>query len=90
MSTRVRQRFFSLLIKGAFIFELLAPRVISYYLARQLQELENEGRISNFHAKTRRLGKFHYKMEINLELTHKQAARVLDDLLLNKLRREGR
>lgn len=85
-----RQKFFSLLIKGAFLFEPLAPRAIAYYLTRQLQVLENEGRISNFHARTRRLGKFHYKMEINLELTHKQAACALDDLLLSKLRREGR
>ncbi|MEM3000454.1 MAG: hypothetical protein QXV09_01740 [Candidatus Bathyarchaeia archaeon] len=90
MSTRVRQRFFSILMKGAFLFEPLAPRVISYYLTRQLKELESEGRLSSFHAKTRRLGKFHYKMEINLELTPKQAARALDDLLLNKLKRERR
>ncbi len=89
MST-LAQRFFSLLIKVAFFFEPLAPRVILYYLSRQLQGLENEGRISNFHARTRRLGKFHYEMEINLELTHKQAARALDDLLLSKLREEGR
>lgn len=85
MSTSVRQRFFSLLIKGAFFFEPLAPLFISRYLVQRLQELEREGWISSFHATTRRFGKFNYKMEINLELTSQQTARALDDLLLNKL-----
>ncbi|MCX8153531.1 MAG: hypothetical protein N3E52_03750, partial [Candidatus Bathyarchaeota archaeon] len=84
VSTSVRQRFLSLTIKGAFFFEPMAPHAISYYLARRLREMVQEGWISDFHTRTRRLGKFHYKMEIDLDLTSKQAARVVDDLSLKE------
>jgi len=40
-----------------------------------------------FETRTRRLGKFHYKIEINLDLTSKQALHVLGDLLPNQLKK---
>jgi hypothetical protein len=72
--------------KAVFIFEPLAQRAISYYLTRTLKEWKKQGLISEFETRTRRLGKFHYKIEIDLDLTSKQALHVLDDLLSNQLK----
>ena len=81
MSARVSERLFSLLLKVAFIFEPLAPQAISYYLRQRLRELKRQGLISDYKTRTRRLGKFHYKVEIDLGLTSKQAHNLLVDLL---------
>jgi hypothetical protein len=78
------------MVKLAFVFEPLAPRAISYYFTRTLKEWKKQGLISEYKAKTRRLGKFHYKIEINFDLTSNQALHVLDDLLLNQLESERR
>jgi hypothetical protein len=78
------------MVKAAFIFEPLAPRAISYYLTRTLKEWKKQGLISEYKAKTRRLGKFHYKIEINFDLTSNQALHILDDLLPNQLKSERR
>jgi hypothetical protein len=74
------------MIRLAFVFEPLAPRAISYFLKRRLKELKKQGLISDFEAKIRRLGKFHYKIEVDFDLTEKQAHYVLGDLLSNQLK----
>jgi DNA-nicking Smr family endonuclease len=81
MSARVSERLFSLLLKAAFIFEPLAPRAISYYLTRRMREWKRQGLISEYKTRTRRLGKFHYKIEVDLGLTSKQAHTLLVELL---------
>ena len=42
--------------------------------------------ISEFKTKIRRLGKFHYKIEIDFDLTEKQAHYVLGELFPNQLK----
>ena len=69
------------MLRAAFIFEPLALRFISYYVSQRLKEWQKQGRVSEFETKTRRLGKFHYKIEVDLDLTSEQSRRVLDDLL---------
>ena len=86
MSERISQRFFSLMLRIAFVFEPLAPRAISYFLTRKLKELKEQGLISEFKTKIRRLGKFHYKIEIDFDLTEKQAYYVLGELFPNQLK----
>jgi hypothetical protein len=83
-------RFTSLLLKLAFAFEPLAPTAISYYLSRSLRDLERQGLISNYRAHTKRLGKFHYKVEIDAELSSKQAHYILAHLLPKRLKALGR
>ena len=89
MSARVSQRFFSLMLRFAFVFEPLAPRLITYYVSQRLKESKKKGVISEFKTKTRRLGKFHYKIEVDLDATQEQARHILDDILdqLRVLRR---
>jgi hypothetical protein len=88
VSSRISQTFTGLMVRAAFIFEPLAPRFISYYLGQKLKEWREEGRISDFETKTKRLGKFHYKIILDLDVTSAQAHRVLDDLLPNTAQRK--
>jgi hypothetical protein len=71
------------MVRAAFIFEPLAPRFISYYLGQRLKDWQEQGRISEFATKTKRLGKFHYKIVVDLDVTSEQARQLLDDLLPN-------
>ena len=86
MSERIGQTFFSLMIRLAFVFEPLAPQAISYYLKRRLKEWKKQGFISDFETKIRRLGKFHYKIEVDFNLTQKQAFCIIGDLLFDQVK----
>ena len=78
------ERVFGRLIEFILVFEPLAPRAISYYMRRRLGEWKQQGLISGYETRTRRLGKFHYKVEVDLDLTSKQTLHVLRDLFPNK------
>jgi hypothetical protein len=80
------ERVFRRLIEFVLVFEPLAPRAISYYMRRRLGEWKRQGLISEYEARTRRLGKFHYKVEVDLDLTSKQTLHVLRDLFPNELK----
>jgi hypothetical protein len=58
-------------------FEPISPRFISLLLRRRLSEWEREGLIAGSKTKTRRIGKFHYRVEVDLDLTQQQANRIL-------------
>ena len=90
MSSSVREKLTGLLLRVAFAFEPLAPTAISFYLERRLNELKDEGLISGYKSRTRRLGKFHYRIEIDLDVTSRQALHLLNDLLPNQLKGVGR
>ena len=78
------ERVFRRLIGFILVFEPLAPRAISYYLTQRLSEWKQRGLISGYETRTRRLGKFHYKIEVDLDLTSKQILHVLRDLFPKK------
>ena len=86
MSSPIAERFTGVLLRVAFFFEPLAPSAISYYLRRRLNEWKREGLISEYKTRTRRLGKFHYKIEVDLDLNSRQAIHVLNDLLPNQMK----
>ncbi len=79
-----------LLLRLAFAFEPLAPTAISYFLVRYLHVWEQQGIVSNYRAHTRRLGKFHYKVEIEVEVTRKQVHYILVHKVPKQLRFFGR
>ena len=85
------ERISYLLARFALLFEPISPRFISFLLRRRLAEWEEEGLISESKARIRRIGKFHYKVEVELDLTQKQAYRMLgrnvDSNTQQKLRR---
>ncbi|MCW4017639.1 MAG: hypothetical protein NWF00_02985 [Candidatus Bathyarchaeota archaeon] len=83
---------FRVFTKIAFRFEPLAPTAITFFINQRLSPLRDSGKIGNYKTKTRRLGRFHYIIEVDLDLTGKQAVYLMDTLLperYNFLRRWG-
>jgi len=78
------------LLKVAFTFEPLAPTAITVLVNRQLNRYKMSGMIGNYKAKTRRLGKFHYRIEVNMDLTGMQAVHILANLFPQRLNRYRR
>ena len=85
MSSAVNQRLMGLLVRIIFVFEPLAPQAISYYLSRSLREWKRHGLVSDYKSRIRRLGKFHYMVEIDLGVSGKQAVHILSDLYPKQL-----
>ena len=54
------------LLRVTFVFEPLAPTAITIALNRQLHRYKEAGIIGNYKTKTKRLGKFHYRVVIDL------------------------
>jgi len=74
-------RFFSFLVRIAFILEPISPRFVSFFLGRKLKEWKNKRLIGDYKTKTRRIGKFHYKIDMNLDLTPEQTREILRNLV---------
>ena len=75
------------LMRVIFVFEPLAPRAITILVNQQLHRFKDKGAIGDYKTKTKRLGKFHYRIEINSELTGMQATHLLGNLFPKQLRR---
>ncbi len=86
MQSEVSERLFRIFLRYAFYLEPFAPPAISFYISRRLDTLRQQGLISDYKTNTKRLGKFHYKVEVDLDVTAKQAFVVIDDMLPKQLR----
>ena len=75
------------LLRVAFVFEPLAPTAITVLMNQQLHKFKEAGAIGNYKTKTKRLGKFHYRIEIDLDLTGMQAIHLLANLFPTQLSR---
>jgi hypothetical protein len=78
------------LFRVAFVFEPLAPTAITLLMNQQLRRFKESGAISNYKTHTKRLGKYHYRIEMDLDLTGKQAIHLLGNLFpqqFNRFRR---
>ena len=78
---------FHLFLLNSLLFEPISPRFVSFLVGRKLKEWKNKGLIDGYKAKTKRIGKFHYKIYLDLDLTSKQASRILRDTLIKTLKR---
>jgi len=74
-----KEKLSRLFVKVGFVFEPAAPRLISYYLGQALKKRKQRNLILEYKTRTKRLGKFHYKTQIDIDLNSKQAAYILDD-----------
>jgi len=81
------ERFAPLVVTLFSVVEPLVPHYISYYIRRYLRGWKNRGLILDYRASTRRLGKFHYKIIVDVDLTPKQADGILSQQLLQALER---
>ncbi len=90
MQSEVSERLFNVFLRFAFYLEPFAPPAISFYISRRLDVFRQQGFIYGYRANTKRLGKVHYKVEVDLDVTAQQALYVIDDLLPSQLRRRLR
>jgi len=75
------------LLRVAFTFEPLAPTAITVLMNQQLHRFKEAGTIGDYKTHTKRLGKFHYRIEINLGLTGMQTVHLLGNLFPKQLSR---
>jgi len=75
------------LLRVVFVFEPLAPTAITVLMNRQLHGFKERGAIGGYKTKAKRLGKYHYRIEINLDLTGMQAIHLLGNLFPSQFNR---
>jgi hypothetical protein len=75
------------LMRVAFVFEPLAPTAITVLMNQQLHRFKEAGRVGKYKTHTKRLGKFHYRIEIDLDLTGMQTIHLLSNLFPKQLSR---
>jgi hypothetical protein len=73
------------LLRAVFIFEPLAPTAITLLTNRQMAKFKNSGVIGKYKTVTKRLGRFHYRIQIELDLTGLQAVHLLSNMFPNQL-----
>jgi hypothetical protein len=78
------------LLRVALAFEPLAPTAITVLMNQQLHRYKEGGIVGNYKTHTKRLGKYHYRIEIDLDLTDMQAYHLLGNLFPKQLGRFGR
>jgi len=83
-------RLVSTLARFAFLFEPSTPSFVSFFLNRKLNEWKDKRLINDFETKTERIGKFHYKIHVNLIMTQEQARNVLWNFLVKTSKRGRR
>jgi hypothetical protein len=75
------------LLRVIFVFEPLAPTAITVLMNQQLHRFKEAGAIGDYKTKTKRLGKYHYRIIIDLALTGKQVVHLLANIFPKQLRR---
>jgi hypothetical protein len=79
-----------LFARFALFFEPISPRFVSFWLRRRLKKWKSRGLIDAYRVNTRRVGKFHYRIILDLELNRRQAERIKDELMRIIFGRFGR
>jgi hypothetical protein len=75
------------LMRVAFVFEPLAPTAITVLMNQQLRRFKEAGAIGKYKTHTKRLGKYHYRIVMDLDLTGMQAVHLLGNLFPKQLSR---
>ena len=75
------------LLRVVFVFEPLAPTAITVLMNQQLNRFKEGGAIGDYKTHTKRLGKYHYRIEIDLDVTGMQAIHLLGNLFPTQLSR---
>ena len=86
IASLINARTISFFVNLALIFEPLAPSAITYYVSRTLKDIKQQGLISDYKVKTKRIHKFHYRIWLDLDLTASEAHYVLGHLLPRRIK----
>ncbi len=76
----VRERLLQFGLKYINFVEPFAKYGISYYLNRELKRYKEEGAVAAYRVKTKRLSRWQYKIEVDLDVTSRQLAYLLAQL----------
>ena len=76
----IMEQFGPLFAKAFPLLEPLVPRYITRNVRKRLKNLKERGVILDYKAKTRRLGKLHYKIAVDVDLTQQQAAAIIKEM----------
>ncbi|MFB3889087.1 MAG: hypothetical protein ACE14S_06310 [Candidatus Bathyarchaeia archaeon] len=76
-----RNRLISFALGHPRFFEPFAPFGIRRYLNGKLKQYQKQGLISTYKTRTKRFGRWHYRVEVEVDLTSTQGALVLSQLL---------
>lgn len=74
-------RFAPYLVKAAFVFEPIASPFISLFLKRTLGAWKKQGKLDQYRVGTTRLAKYHYYIDVDVELTPKQTRTATQSVL---------
>ena len=80
---------YSLFARFVLFLEPISPRFVSFLVRRRLNAWKQDGVIDDFKVRTKRVGKFHYKVVVDLDFTPLQARHVMTDAR-TRLSRVGR
>ncbi|XHH08822.1 MAG: hypothetical protein ACFCUE_14835 [Candidatus Bathyarchaeia archaeon] len=75
------------LFRIGLVFEPLAPTAITLYLNQRLHRYKEAGVLCDYKAHTKRLGKFHYRIIMDLDLTGKQALHIVGNIFPKQFKR---
>jgi hypothetical protein len=75
------------LLRVALAFEPLAPTAITVLINQRLHRYKEGKVIGDYKTHTKRLGKYHYRIEVDLDVTGMQAAHLLANLFPKQLSR---
>ena len=75
------------ILRVVFVFEPLAPTAITVLMNQQLHRFKEGDVIGDYKTHTKRLGKYHYRIKIDLDLTGVQAIHLLGNLFPKQLSR---
>ena len=87
MGARVTSGFVQLFIDLFSILEPLAPPLMSLYIRRRLNRWRDAGLISSYSSGIKRVGRLHYVITVDLDLTQKQTDGLLTRILSQALKR---
>ena len=83
MSESVRNFF----MRVFFVFEPTAARFLSFFLRRKMKGWKKEGLLDSYKVRTKRIKKFHYKVDIDLDFTQEQFGNIFSETLEKMKRR---
>jgi hypothetical protein len=87
MSTKVTATLVDLFAKLFPAVEPLTPRFVSLFLTRYLRRWKTKGSILSYKTRVKRLGKLHYRIDVDIDVTEKQAEIALKRALKGTIER---
>jgi len=77
LSFNALSRLISVFMKLFYVFEPLMPSVIRWTVRKRIESWKNRGLVEDYKLKVRRLGKLHYRLEMEFVLGDTHVQRIL-------------